>query len=68
MQTTVLKVTGMKCERCTAKVEAVLVALAGVNEAKAVQESGEVSVTHNDDVLLEDISVAVREAGFEVLP
>jgi copper chaperone CopZ len=56
----------MKCGRCTAKVEAALVALSGVNEAVAVQESGEVSVTHDGSVSPETFYDAVREAGFEV--
>ncbi|MDR0515072.1 MAG: cation transporter [Coriobacteriaceae bacterium] len=66
MEKMVLKVSGMKCERCTAKVESALIALAGVSLAQASHISGEVEVTHDGSIALESLAAAIREAGFEV--
>ncbi len=60
-----LKVSGMMCSHCEAKVEKALNAVEGVTGAKADRESGTASVTLSAEVADEVLIKAVTDAGYE---
>jgi len=60
-------VTGMSCNGCEQNVENALEALDGVRRVEASHEGGTVEVVTDDDVSDDDISNAVRNAGYEVI-
>ena len=63
-QKTVLKVEGMMCEHCAARVEKALSAVAGVKKVKVDLAAKTATVTGNADI--ESLKAAVTEAGYEV--
>ena len=63
-QKTVLKVEGMMCEHCAARVEKALSAVAGVKKVKVDLAAKTATVTGNAGI--EALKVAVTEAGHEV--
>ena len=65
MQTHV-QVTGMVCEGCSAAVERVVTAVAGVQEAQVDHVSGNARIEHDETVALTTIAEAIRDAGFDV--
>lgn len=67
MQTRTYAVTGMTCGHCVAAVEREVAAVAGVAEATADLDSGQLRVT-GDGVRDADIAAAVEEAGYTLAP
>ena len=63
--TKVLKVAGMSCMHCSARVEKALNALEGV-QAKVDLEKGEATVTLSGEVEDAVLKAAVEDAGYEV--
>ncbi|WP_138294291.1 MULTISPECIES: heavy metal translocating P-type ATPase [unclassified Clostridium] len=63
--TKVLKVAGMSCMHCSARVEKALNALEGV-QAKVDLEKGEATVTLSGEVEDAALKAAVEDAGYEV--
>ena len=62
-----LKVSGMTCGHCTARVEKALMALPGVTNTKAELESGRVTIEADAPLDRALIRAAVQEAGYEVI-
>lgn len=62
---TVIKVEGMMCPHCKARVESVCKAVAGTTDAVVDLEKKQVSVTGNADV--EALKAAITNAGYEVV-
>ena len=60
-----LKVEGMMCGNCTAKVEAALGALPGVRSAVADYKRGTAVVEFDGEIPDEDLTMAVIDAGFK---
>ena len=60
-----LKVEGMMCCKCTAKVESALSALPGVKSAKADQKKGTAVVGFDGDIPDETLAMAVIDSGFK---
>ena len=60
-----MKVEGMSCGHCTARVEKALNAIGGV-QAEANLQKGEVYVTMENNVEDSVLTGAVEEAGYEV--
>ena len=63
-ETTTLKVSGMACGHCAARVEGALTALKGVKSAKVDLEAGTVTVVST--LPAEALAKAVTEAGYKV--
>jgi len=63
MTKTVLKVDGMSCPMCSAKVEKNLSEVSGVTSVAVDHKRGMAAVTH-ENVKDEDLIAAVLEAGF----
>ena len=63
----VMKVEGMMCSHCEARVQKALESLAEVKEAKADHEKGEVVVKLLSDVEDEVLKKAVEEQDYKVL-
>ncbi|HMH81760.1 MAG TPA: heavy-metal-associated domain-containing protein [Gemmatimonadales bacterium] len=65
MATLKLRVTGMTCGHCRAKVETALKGASGVYSAVVDLESGEAEVDFNDDSATTDqLIAAVAKAGY----
>ena len=60
-----MKVEGMSCNHCTARVEKALNAIEGI-QAEANLEKGEVYVTMKTEVADDVLKNAVSDAGYEV--
>ena len=60
----VLKVTGMSCEHCEARVEAALKNLGGVLEVSANHKKNEVKIELSSDIPEETLKAAVENAGY----
>ena len=60
-----LIIEGMKCEKCSAKVEEALKAVPGVTEVVVDLDKGKASVVCGDDVKDEDLCMAVIDSGFK---
>jgi copper chaperone len=66
METTIVKVSGMKCGGCVASVTSVLQGLPGVVRADVSLERGEARVDYDPGrVGLEAMKAAIFDAGFE---
>lgn len=65
MATRNLKIDGMHCEKCSAKVKDALLAVPGVTEATVDHDKGKASVVCGDDVKDEDLCMAVLDSGFK---
>lgn len=62
----VIKVNGLKCSHCDAKVEQALAKMKGVEEAKANHEKGMVEVSYDDNVVsANDIAETIEDCGYE---
>ena len=61
----VYAVEGMTCGHCSAAVERVVGALAGVREAHAELSTGRL-IVHGEDIDDAHVATAVAEAGYEV--
>ena len=64
---TVIKVEGLKCPHCKAKVETAIKAIDGVKKAVASLETKEVTITSKKPIDKDVIITVVAEAGFTVL-
>lgn len=62
-----IKVDGMHCGHCTAKVEAAIGAIDGVKSVKADFTDGTVVIVSKEDINPDLISSAVENAGFKVI-
>lgn len=60
-----LKVEGMMCGNCTAKVEAALSALPGVTSVVADYKKGTAVVQFEGDISDETLAMAVIDSGFK---
>ena len=68
IQKTVLKVSGMSCAACSARIEKALSPIKGIESVEAVFSSNMVSVTYDDDVVKpERIKEVLAKAGYPVL-
>ncbi len=63
----VLKVDGMTCGHCKARVEKALNAVSGVESAAVNLETKEVSINMSEDINEQILVDAVTEAGYEVI-
>ena len=62
-----IKVNGMSCGHCKAKVEGALSGLSGVNSAEVDLDQGTVRVLYDDQSLAESVlHEAISDAGYEV--
>ncbi len=66
METT-LKIEGMMCPHCEARVKQTLEAIAGVTEAIPSHEKGTAVVKHDDSVTVDALKNAVEAQGYKVL-
>ncbi len=64
---TVLKIEGMMCPHCEARVKKTLEEIAGVTEAIPSHEKGEAAVTHDDSVTVEMLKTTVEAQGYKVI-
>jgi copper chaperone CopZ len=64
---TIVKVDGMKCPHCKAKVEMALKAIDGVKKVVANIDTKEVIITSKFEIDKDVIITVVAEAGFTVL-
>ena len=60
-----LIIEGMKCEKCSAKVDEALKAVPGVTEVNVNLSGGKATVVCSDDVRDEDLCMAVIDSGFK---
>lgn len=68
METTIIKVGGMSCQKCVASLTGVLSRLPGVAAAEVVLEPGQATVTYDPAQLGETrLREAVEDAGFDAL-
>ncbi|OAG28515.1 heavy-metal-associated domain-containing protein [Thermodesulfatator autotrophicus] len=61
-----LKVSGMNCMHCVKRVEKALLELPGIKEVKVDLQTGMVSLDKPDDLSLDEIKAAIKEAGYQV--
>jgi Cu+-exporting ATPase len=61
---TVLQVDGMSCGKCAERVAKGLTALPGVS-AEVSHEAGTARVQHPEEIPVEELVAAVRNAGYE---
>ena len=67
METLSLTVTGMSCDGCEQRIDAVLGRLDGVGRVAADHRSGTVSVEHDPDLVAVDvIERRLAHAGYEL--
>lgn len=66
METTIIKVGGMSCQKCVASVTGVLSQLPGVSAVQVSLEAGEAQVSFDPaQVSLAALKDAVEDAGFD---
>ena len=66
METTIIKVGGMSCQKCVASVTGVLSQLPGVSAVQVSLEAGEAQVSFDPaQVQLAALKEAVEDAGFD---
>ena len=66
-RTTTLRVTGMKCNKCSSSVAKALKATAGVQEAEVSYEKGQVVITYDDEKVSEaKLREVINGTGFKV--
>lgn len=61
----ILKVEGMMCEHCKARVDAALTAVPGVDKVKIDLKKKTATVKSKEDISTDTLIAAVKEAGFE---
>ena len=64
---TVLKIEGMMCPHCEARVKSALEALNGVTEVIASHEKAEATVKSEREISFEELKKTVEEQGYKVL-
>ncbi len=66
-KTTTIRVTGMKCNRCSSSVAKALKATVGVQEAEVNSEKGEAVITYDDEKVTEaKLREVINVTGFKV--
>ena len=65
--TKTMKIEGMMCGHCEARVKKVLEALDGVSQAKVSHEAGTAGVTLTQDVADEVLKKAVEDQDYKVV-
>jgi len=65
MTSKTLKIEGMKCEKCQAKVDGALRAVPGVTSVDVDLGKGKAKVEFDGDIKDEDLCMAVVDAGFK---
>jgi copper chaperone CopZ len=66
-KTTTIRVTGMKCNQCSASVAKALKATNGVQEAVISSEKGEAVITYDDEKVTEaKLREVINSTGFKV--
>lgn len=66
MSTRTFIVEGMTCEHCVASVTEELSEIAGVTDVQVELDSGEVTVTAEQEISREAADAAVTEAGYRI--
>ncbi len=66
MSTETYTVTGMTCGHCVSSVTEEVSALAGVRSVQVDLSSGEVTVTADNPVSVDEVRAAVEEAGYSL--
>lgn len=66
METT-LNVQGMTCNHCKQAVEGAVSELTGVNSAVVDLEANNVTVSHNEDVTINQMKEAIEDQGYDVI-
>ncbi|WP_049921749.1 heavy-metal-associated domain-containing protein [Halopiger djelfimassiliensis] len=67
MERVTLSVAGLSCESCERTIEHSLTTVDGVTRVEAHHEAETVDVVVTDDVSADDLSDAIRDAGYEPL-
>ncbi|MET7876030.1 heavy-metal-associated domain-containing protein [Micromonospora profundi] len=67
MVSTTYQVKGMTCGHCVSAVSAEVGAIAGVHDVQVDLASGQVTVSSEQPVAVEDIRAAVDEAGYDLV-
>lgn len=65
MTSKTLKIDGMKCEKCSAKVNDALAAVPGVTGVTVYLDKGKAKVEMDGDIDDETLCMAVVDAGFK---
>ena len=65
--TKTMKIEGMMCGHCEARVKKVLEALDGVSQAEVSHEAGTAVVTMTQDVADEELKKAVEDQDYKVV-
>jgi Cu+-exporting ATPase len=66
METIEIRIEGMSCEHCAARVQKALAALKGVREATVELEAGSAVIT-GDGIDADAVVAAVDEAGYSAM-
>ncbi|MFB6236035.1 MAG: heavy-metal-associated domain-containing protein [Halopenitus sp.] len=66
MQRKTIAVSGMSCDGCEENVENALGTVEGVSRTNADHENDTVEVVINEHVSDDDLSAAIRDAGYDV--
>ncbi|HKM09604.1 MAG TPA: heavy metal-associated domain-containing protein [Candidatus Methanomethylophilaceae archaeon] len=64
MSNTNLKIQGMTCGSCSAKVEEALKSVDGVTDVTVDHRKGSARITHNDSISTEKLIRTVVDAGY----
>lgn len=68
METIVIGVGGMSCQRCVANVRGALQALPGVDRVEVALEAGQATITCDaQKVTVERLRAAIEDAGFDLV-
>lgn len=67
MSEAIYTVTGMTCGHCADAVTSEITTLAGVRTVAVDVESGQVTVTSDTPLPIEDVRSAVTEAGYQLV-
>lgn len=63
----ILKIDGMSCEHCVARVKKALLAVDGVTEVTVDLGAKSATVTADEGVKTDSLKIAVEDAGYTVL-
>lgn len=66
MTTTVISVPEVHCGHCVSSIEGALKPMDGVRAATVSLEETNVTVEHDDDVTLDQLTAAIEEQGYAV--
>lgn len=66
MERKTISVTGMSCNGCEQNVESVLQNVEGITRVDADHEDDTVEIVAEDDVVDDDLEVAIENAGYDV--